>query len=478
MRRPPNILLLMADQWRADCLGFAGHPVVETPHLDELFCDGVHFRQAYSSCPTCIPARAALLTGLGQASHGRTRYADGVAWDYPATLPGLLAQAGYHTQCIGKMHVHPARSLQGFHHVVLHDGSLGIHRRAPLDYDYADDYRRWLREHTHGRADLRDTGLGVNSWVVAPWPHAEHLHPTNWVASECVDFLRRRDPTKPFFLKASFVRPHPPFDPPEHYLRRYEQKPLPPVAMGDWVPHRENDRRGLRASFGRGRVDPAQADRARRAYYALITHVDAQINRILLELKDQGLDDNTLILFVSDHGELLGDHELWAKAMPFDGSARVPFILRPPPAWGLRGGRVCDDLVELRDVLPTFCEAAGAPVPASVEGRSVLPQIRGERAPGWRADLHGEHEFGDESNHWLTDGAEKYVWFSARGEELLFDLRADPREEKNLAAVRPERVAFWRNRLIDELAARGAEHVREARLPSSAALAGRAQGLR
>lgn len=464
MADAPNILLLMADQWRADCLGFAGHPAVETPHLDELFCDGVSFARAYSACPTCIPARTALLTGLSQGSHGRTGYKDGVTWNYPATLPGLLAGAGYHTQCVGKMHVHPARFLAGFHHVVLHDGSLGIHRRAPLDYDYADDYRRWLREHTHGRADVRDTGLGVNSWVVAPWPHAEHLHPTNWVASEAVEFLRRRDPTRPFFLKASFVRPHPPFDPPDHYLRRYEQKSVPPPALGDWVGEEDDPRRGLRASFGRGTVDPAQAERARRAYYALITHVDAQINRILLELRDQGVDDNTLVVFVSDHGELLGDHRLWAKAMPFEGSARVPLILRPPPAWGWSGGRVCDAVTELRDVLPTLCEAAGVAVPETVEGRSLLGHVRGDPVGGWRDHLHGEHAFDLDSNHWLTDGREKYVWFSARGEELLFDLHDDPSEERNLASVRPERVVEWRNRLIEALGERAGDYLRDGRL--------------
>jgi arylsulfatase A-like enzyme len=451
MRPPPNILLVIADQWRADCLGFDGHPVVETPHLDELFCEGIHFRQAYSACPTCIPARAALMTGLSPAGHGRRGYKDGVPWEYPVTLAGQLAAAGYHTQCVGKMHVHPARNLLGYHHVVLHDGSLGIHRRAPQDYDYTDDYRRALRAETHGRADVRDTGLGVNSWVVKPWPYPEHLHPTNWVATESIEFLRRRDPTKPFFLTTSFVRPHPPFDPPESCLRRYEQKPLPPPALGEWAEREDPDRSGLRASFGRGRVDAVQSDRARRAYFALISQIDAQLNRVLLELKDQGVDHNTLILFLSDHGELLGDHNLWAKALPYDGSARIPCILRPPPSWGLRGQRVNQNVVELRDVLPTLVEAAGGVVPASVEGRSLLPFVHGGDDPGWRTYVHGEHEFGDESNHWLTDGTEKYIWFPHRGVELLFDLVADPRELRNLASAQPDRTAVWRDRLLAHL---------------------------
>jgi len=457
----PNILLIIADQWRADCLGFDGHPVVETPHLDELFLGGTHFRRAYASCPTCIPARASLMTGLSPSSHGRTRYQDGVAWDYPVTLPRLLADAGYHTQCVGKMHVHPARNLLGYHHVVLHDGTLGIHRRSPLDYDRCDDYRRWLRDRTHGQADVRDTGLGVNSWVVSSWPYEEYLHPTNWVATESIEFLRRRDPTKPFFLTTSFVRPHPPLDPPDPFLRRFEARELPPVAMGDWADQRDEQRLGLRASFGRGCVSQVQRERARRAYFALMTHVDAQINRVLLELKDLGADEETVVIFVSDHGDLLGDHNLWGKALPYEGSARIPLIIRPPQAWGWPKQQVVPALVELCDLLPTLVDLSGGKIPGSVEGRSLVPWLRGEVPSDWRSHLHGEHEFGAESNHWLTDGREKYIWYPRRGTEQVFDLETDPREECNRLeeACRSGRLQTWRRILGDILDRRSSDPI-------------------
>jgi len=135
MPRPqPNILLICVDQWRADTLGCAGHPCVRTPHLDRLAADGIRFSNAYSATPTCVPARAALLTGLGQRRHGFVGYDESVAWNYDTTLAGTLAAAGYHTQCVGKMHTHPARNLMGFHNVLLHDGYLHSVQRMTDDY--------------------------------------------------------------------------------------------------------------------------------------------------------------------------------------------------------------------------------------------------------------------------------------------------------------------------------------------------------
>ncbi len=147
----PNILLITVDQMRADCLSILGHPAVETPYLDQLAEGGVLFSNAYTATPSCIPARAALLTGMGQASHGRVGYADKVPWNYERTLPGELANAGYHTQCIGKMHVYPTRKLMGFHNIELHDGYMHYkrfkHQTNTLEsFEYCDDYLIWLRD--------------------------------------------------------------------------------------------------------------------------------------------------------------------------------------------------------------------------------------------------------------------------------------------------------------------------------------------
>ena len=238
MDKRPNIILLMADQMRADCLGIAGHPDVKTPFLDSLAAEGVRYPNAYSACPTCVPARATLYTGMGQKKTGRVGYEDLVPWNYEHTLAGELSKAGYYTQCVGKMHVHPLRNNLGFHNVRLHDGYLHAYRAPDTpsyeDQRVADDYYWWLKQELGVDADPVDTGMDCNSWVARPWIYEEKYHPTNWVASECLDFLRRRDRSKPFFLMASFVRPHPPIDAPRYYFDLYNNRNLAEAYRGDW----------------------------------------------------------------------------------------------------------------------------------------------------------------------------------------------------------------------------------------------------
>ena len=172
-------------------------------------------------------------------------------------------------------------------------------------------------------------------------------------------------------------------------------------------------------------------------------------------MHDFGQRDNTYICFTSDHGELMGDHHLFRKSLPYEGSARVPFLIKGPAGSGIRRGAVSDAVVELRDVMPTLLDCAGLPVPESVEGQSLLPLARGE-TPTWRPYLHGEHTALGQSFQWLTDGHEKYVWWSGAGHEQFFDLDADPQERHDLArdAGHAERLARWRHRLVTELAGR------------------------
>jgi arylsulfatase A-like enzyme len=456
----PNILLIHVDQWRADCLGFAGHPVVETPHLDRLWEEGSSFSQAYAAVPSCIASRASLMTGLTPRGHGRVGYRDHVPWNYRITLPGLFASAGYHTQAVGKMHVSPARNLLGFHNVVLHDGYLHCERRPGADLHLVDDYLPHL-EQAHGPlADHLDSGIGCNGYVVSPWPYEDTLHPSAWVTTHAVDFLRRRDPGKPFFLYASYHRPHPPLDPPRWYLDLYERKPLPPAAAGDWDASLTPTGSGLDSPVP---ADPVQRDRARRAYYAQCSFIDHQINRLLHALHAHGATANTCIVFVSDHGDQLFDHGLVAKALPYEGSARVPLIIRLPNASRADGKRRVDAPVEMRDLLPTLCDVAGIPLPDSIEGLSLVPFCRGE-TPAWREYVHGEHDRGPLSNHWLTDGKSKYVWYSQSGVEQFFEIATDPYETRNLVQERSAEVARWRERLVHELQGREEGYVLDGRL--------------
>lgn len=447
---------------RYDCLSFLGHPVVETPNLDQLARDGVFFSNAYAATPTCVPARASVLTGMSQTSHGRVGYEDKVPWNYEHTLPGELANAGYHTQCIGKMHVYPTRKLMGFHNVVLHDGYMHYNRfkhqtKTIESFEHCDDYLNWLREKKGFVYDISDLGLDCNSSTMArPWELEERYHPTNWVVSQSIDFLRRRDPTKPFFLKMSFVRPHPPFDPPKVFFDQYLNSEIPEPYVGDWVMDEDEARNGLMPVTKNGKVPKNRLHRARAAYYALITHLDYEIGKFINAMREYGVLDDTVILFTSDHGELLGDHHKFAKSLPYEGSAGVPLLLYDSGNHlQLDKGRQVNQVVELRDIMPTLLDVANVSIPSSVDGKSLLPLARGENCK-IRDYLHGEHSYWEDSYHYITNGDEKYIWYSQTGVEQYFRLTDDPYELKNERnnSLYAKRVKGLRQLLIKELSGR------------------------
>jgi len=452
--QPLSVVLICTDQWRGDCLGIDGHPVVETPYLDGWGSSGVRFRRAYSATPSCIAARAGLYTGLSPRTHGRVGYRDGVPWNYETTLAGEFTRHGYQTQAVGKMHVYPERSQLGFQNVILHDGYLHFARRNPAS-GLVDDYLPWLREQLGRQADYFEHGVNCNSQVARPWDKPEYTHPTNFVTSQAIDFLRRRDPRKPFLLYVSYHRPHPPYDPPAWAFEQYLHKDMPDVPVGDWADMFAPYTQPHSPEPGVGPLGPCDLHRARAGYYGHITHIDHQVNRLVEVVREYGLADRTLFCFLSDHGEQLGDHKLFRKQLPYEGSARVPMIFWGPKSLGLQRGEARDEVVELRDVMPTLLDAAGLEIPECVEGRSLLPLARGQGGPV-REYLHGEHTALGQSVHYVTDGREKYLWFSGDGTEQLFDLGRDPQELHDLARDgSPERrLAPWRQRLITELTGR------------------------
>ena len=466
-----NIVLLMTDQLRGDCMGCAGHPDVKTPYLDTLASKGVRFENAYSACPSCVPARAALHTGLTQESHRRVGYADGIRWEYPHTMAGELTKAGYYTQCVGKMHVDPLRNYLGFCHVELHDGYLHYYRDPEIPYrenqKQADDYFHWLKQEKGIDCDVTDTGLECNSWVARPWIYEEKYHPTNWVTDRSIDFLRRRDPDMPFFLFISYLRPHPPFDAPQCYFDMYRNKELTPPVVGDWCDEEALRARGRIFDSDTGPLDPELVREMQIGYYACITHLDHQIGRLIQALVENKLYDDTIILFVSDHGELLGDHHLFRKSRAYQGSSRVPFLVSGGGFRPEKPGSVKTDVVELRDVMPTVLEAAGVQIPDSVEGISLWnTALKESGTPEVREYLHGEHTLGEASSHWIITKDEKYIWYSQTGEEQYFCIAEDPDELHNLigSETAKERVEALRGLLIQELQDREEGFVREGRL--------------
>lgn len=427
----PNVVLICADQWRGDCLSVAGHPVVKTPYLDGLARSGTRFSNAYSATPTCVPARMALMTGLDQAHHGRVGYQDGVPFDVETTLPGEFRRAGFQTQAIGKMHYSPERGRIGFDDVILHDGYLHHSRGRQRAAEFYDDYLAWLREQAGESAvsDYFDDGVHCNTVVARPWGRPERLHPTNWVVSEATKWLYRRDPTVPFFLYLSFHRPHPPYNPPAWAFEQYLSAPDHHPPVGDWIDEYDEFRDDARPDAYVAQYDQDTLNRARAGYYGNMTHIDHQIERFLEVLNEFGLGADTVVCFTSDHGEMMGDHLMWRKGYPYEGSARVPLIVAGP---GIRAGQVVQDIVELRDIMPTLLAVGGVEIPDGLDGVDLAPLARvdpGDVEPGNVRDfLHGEHTILGQSLQWIRCGRWKYVWLSGSGHEQLFDLESDPGE--------------------------------------------------
>lgn len=455
MGKKPNIILMMVDQMRFDALGANGNLIISTPNLDMMANQGYNFVNAYTAVPSCIPSRAALLTGLSQNHHGRVGYEDRVPWNYKKTLGSEFTKLGYQTEVVGKMHVYPERNRLGFEHVELHDGYLHAARKYDNPYgtqfDNVDDYLSWFKEHKGINADLMDNGLDCNSWVARPWMYEEALHPTNWVVTRSIDFLKKQDPTTPFFLKMSFSRPHSPLDPPEYYFNMYMDlmNQFPEIEIGDWAKEIGFDQL-YSTTATKGQYSQYDLNRMRAGYYGSISHIDHQIGRFLIALKEHRMDKNTIILFISDHGDQLGQHHLFRKAYPYQGSIHIPFIVYDPANLLEGSVRKIHELVELRDVFPTLIDFASGERVSEIDGKSARPALYNPTFE-MRDYIHGEHSFGLDSSQFIVTKEWKYIWFSLKGEEQLFHLSVDPSEMNDVSELEQDKLNELKQILTSEL---------------------------
>ncbi len=449
-----NVLLLVTDQHRFDVLGCMGNSIVETPNLDRIAAEGTLFRHAYTACPSCVPARACLLTGMDQWHTGILGMGEGqgdMGTNFEHTLPGELAKAGYYCKGVGKMHFFPQRALNGFHHIELDES------RRRQDPDFCSDYEQWFHVHKDGNYSMSD-GRDWNGWEGRPYDNPDFLHPNFWTVDRSIRFLKDRDRGRPFFLKTSFARPHSPYDAIPQYFEKYDRRKLPEAVVGEWAEIHDDPKQTANPAAWHGTMSKEQIHKARAGYYGNVEHIDHEIGRLLDELERQGLLDDTLIIFTADHGDMLGDHHMWRKTYAYEGSAHIPMLLRLPK--GLRNNVVAesDKPVMLRDVMPTVLDILGLKIPDSVDGSSMLPLTLGKDCE-WRDFAHGEHcscYSPEEEMQYLTDGKIKYIWFPRTGREQLFDLRTDPHELTDLTGA-PDYAAIiaeMRLRLVAELAPR------------------------
>jgi len=446
----PNILLICTDQMRADMMGCAGHPVVQTPTLDRLAGRGVRLPRAYCSAPVCIPTRVSMFSGLYPHSFGKVAHIRMPIDPRIRMLPAYLADAGYRTGIVGKTHFWPPTETYG-----AEGAWLTIDSHLSKELGEHDAYKAYLRE--QGYSDVADESQ-------LPEEH----YRTRWTARESAAFIRSED-ERPFFLFCSFVKPHPPYDPPEPYASLYADADFP-------VPVAREEEFTTRPLFVRSRMDrdlvadPARLQGMKAKYGGLVTMLDAAIGDIVSALEETGVLDNTMIVFTSDHGEFLGDHYLRNKTLFYEASAAIPLIMAGPD---ILEGQVSPALTGHVDLLPTLLDFAGIDLPGRREGESLRPVLTTGNTEGWREAMFGElvvqlriSSEGVWSNNlkMVTTDRHKYCYYSRvldgeGAEEELFDLHNDPHEFENLAETAEGREICrdMRDRLLEWLA-RAEEH--------------------
>jgi arylsulfatase len=455
----PNILWICTDQQRWDTLSFLRHRGARTPSIDRLASEGTAFDRAYCQSPICTPSRASFLSGkypiaTGVQRNGNERFPDDIV-----LVPRMFRDAGYRTGLIGKLHLSRANGIvekrpadDGY------DEFYWSHHPDP-DWPVGHDYDDWLKARgVDAKAiydPMRSVGPGVNAEV----------HQTTWAGDRAKRFLRAHA-GRPWFLSINLFDPHPPFDPPAEYLARFDraEMPAPVFAPSDLEHQRQLFEVDQQARVA---VDPRRGDPdselyeppgprpeganhdtppetydgklVRACYHAMIALVDDMVGELMAVLEETGQRRDTIVLFMSDHGELLGDHGLIYKGCRFyEGLVRVPMIFSWPGQ--VREGVVSEALVELVDIPQTLLEAAGLSVGEGMQGRSLWPLLKGSESDDFHKayvlceyfDALGLPDPRHTRGSMYFDGRWKLCIYHTHGLGELYDLREDPSEFHDL----------------------------------------------
>ncbi len=419
----PNILVLYADDWRHDTLGCAGNPVVKTPNLDRLAGEGKRFTQACVTTSICGVSRASLFTGQWMSRHGNTGFA-AFKTPWEETYPGLLRSNGYHVGHVGKWH-------------------NGKFPSEHFDFGRSYSGTHWIKQ-----AD------------------GTKIHVTQKNENDALEFLKTRPDDKPFCLTLAFFATHAEDHNPLQFLPQptsmslYEDVKIPvPVnatkeslkRLPAFLSNEKNEGRNR----WRWRFDtPEKYQTMMKNYYRLATEVDTTCGRVLAELKHRGLLENTLVIFTSDNGYFHGEHGLGDKWYPFQESIRVPLIVRDPRMKAELKQSTNDDFVLNVDLAPTILNAAGIKPPPTIQGSDFSPLYLAASKPEWRTEFFYEHAMLQNKDFIPTSQAlvrrdAKFMFWPDHELEQLFDLKADPMEENDVAAdvSQKERLAEMRKRM-------------------------------
>lgn len=394
MSPKPNIVVLLTDQWRLQALGYSGNPQVQTPNIDRLSRESVNFKHAISGWSVCCPWRASFLTGQYPLTHG-VFVNDAPIGSHPIGLGDAFKQQGYQTAYIGKWHV-DGRGRSSY---------IPPSRRLGFDYfkalECSHDYNQ-SAYYAHDDPTRRQ------------WEGYDVFAQTR----DAQSYIQARADKGPFLLTLSWGPPHNPYQTaPAEYRRLYDPQNIE-----------------LRPNVPAERADEAREWLA--GYYAHCTAIDKSVGDIMDTLEECHLTDDTILVFASDHGDMLGSQGMERKQKPYEESIRVPFLLRYPAQYG-RGAAVCEAFLNAHDIMPTLLGICGLPIPPTVEGRDVSPVLAGQRDDGQAALLACFHPFGEWPR--ARGGVEYRGIRTARytycrgldGPWLLFNNEADPYQLNN-----------------------------------------------
>lgn len=419
-----NLLLITTDQQRQDTLRCYGLPFMKTPHLDRLANEGMVFEQCYVPAPSCVPCRAAIMTGHYPSATGTVTNETWLDPHIP-TWPELIGKHGYRTAGIGKMHFAPWDVLNGFDERITCEDKR--------HYYIPDDHAKFLEEHGLERIHPTEFPNYYETNGAPTYPYEKRFHPDTFIGDQAVEWLDAHGDS-PFAIWVSFAGPHDPYDPPAEFEDMYDDADIPdPIPVPDNIEDKMAIQLQRKAKLDINnsmfRINamestPEQIRKWRKNYYANISLIDEGIGKILDVLERKGILDQTTIVFTSDHGDALGDHGTVWKGFFYESMVKVPLIVRGP---GVPPGSRNQNLVSTIDIVPYFYETCGVEVPGDLRGKSIaglLSQTESE---------HHDYVFSELEERTMVRSDRYKLIVYANGGKELYDLQKDPNEMINLA---------------------------------------------
>ena len=457
MKRP-NIILFMADQLRFDAVGCYGNKEIRTPNIDKIAFDGSTFDNHFISNPVCSPSRCSVLTGRYPKNHG-TRDNGIPLRDSEITFPEVLKENGYLTAAIGKMHLTSLLVDKKDEHDDWPEDRYGFDIIHTTCDNKTGEYLDWLKNVSEKDYEIvkyqgekkiqEDKASAADKDTSGPPQVYENdinpkYHQSTWIADKTIEIINNTSKEKNFFVFCSFVDPHHPFDPPKPYSTLYNPDNLSlPIRsegeMEDKPPH------FLKHMLGKGysnekydytKLSNHEWQVIKASYYGMISLIDENIGRILKALEDKGIENDTLIIFTNDHGELLGDHGILFKGpFHYDCLIKAPMIMKWPGV--IPQGARYSQITEHVDIMPTLLELAGIRIPYGVQGESMGPILRGDKGAGreYAMTEFNCYDWGL-SVKTITGKDYKLTYYAGENYGELYDRNKDPNEFKNLWDVK------------------------------------------